>query len=109
MRQSTSRFALAALFATTALSAVAADMTYERALNVSKEPQNWLLHHKNYEGHRYSELNQLNLTNIANLKPAFTVGIGGIQGGGIHKTGNLEATPIVEDGWIYLQIGRAHV
>jgi len=26
----------------------AADMTFERALNADSEPQNWLLHHKNY-------------------------------------------------------------
>ena len=39
------------LLAATALTPVhAADMTHERALNVSKEPQNWLLHHGNYRG-----------------------------------------------------------
>ena len=26
----------------------AADMTFEHALNADSEPQNWLLHHKNY-------------------------------------------------------------
>ena len=32
----------------------AADMTHERALTVSsKEPQNWLMNHGNYEGYRF--------------------------------------------------------
>ena len=49
------------LLAATALTPVwAADMTHERALNVSKEPHNWLLHHGNYEGWRFSQLKQIN-------------------------------------------------
>ena len=44
------------LLVATALTPVgAADMTHERALNVSKEPHNWLLHHGNYEGWRFSQ------------------------------------------------------
>ena len=40
--------ALIALAASGALSrAGAADMSFERALNADREPQNWLLHHKN--------------------------------------------------------------
>jgi alcohol dehydrogenase (cytochrome c) len=43
-----------ALLIATALSPVrAADMTNERALNPQREPQNWILHHGNYDGHRY--------------------------------------------------------
>ena len=46
---------MTSLLMATALTPVrAADMTYERALNVDKEPQNWLLHHGNYQGHRFS-------------------------------------------------------
>jgi alcohol dehydrogenase (cytochrome c) len=48
--------ALIALAASGALSAArAADMSFERALNADREPQNWLLHHKNYQGHRFSD------------------------------------------------------
>ena len=48
---------LAVLLAATMLTpAGAADMTHERALNAAKEPQNWLLHYGNYEGHRFSTL-----------------------------------------------------
>ena len=46
---------IASLLAATALTPLsAADMTTERALNVQKEPQNWLLHHGNYQGYRFS-------------------------------------------------------
>jgi alcohol dehydrogenase (cytochrome c) len=50
-----------ALGSTTALTPLAAaDMTFERALNADSEPQNWVLHHKNYQGHRFSQLTQIN-------------------------------------------------
>ena len=68
-------------------------MTHERALNVSKEPQNWLLHHGNYEGHRFSQLKEINADNVKNLKLAFTVALGGFESGGRYKLGNLEGDP----------------
>jgi alcohol dehydrogenase (cytochrome c) len=84
----------------------AADMTFERALNVAKEPQNWLLHHGNYQGHRFSALNEINTATVKNLKVAFTVGLGGFEGAGArYKFGDLEATPIVEDGMMYVPDG----
>src|SRR5579862_8510579 len=96
-----------ALLAATALSPVrAADMTFERALNVGKEPQNWLLHHGNYQGHRFSQLKDINTDTVKNLKLAFTVGLGGFEGAGTrYKFGDLEATPIVEDGVMYVPDG----
>jgi alcohol dehydrogenase (cytochrome c) len=84
----------------------AADLTHERALNVGKEPQNWLLHHGNYEGHRFSQLKTINTGNVKDLKIAFSVALGGIEGAGTrYKHGNLEATPIVEDGVMYVSDG----
>src|SRR3979409_1170435 len=84
----------------------AADMTFERALNVAKEPQNWLLHHGNYQGHRFSSLNEINTSTVKNLKVAFTVGLGGFEGAGTrYKFGDPEATPIVEDGVMYFPDG----
>src|SRR5205807_7506170 len=72
-----------AMLVATALTPVrAADMTFERAQNVAKEPQNWLLHHGNYQGHRFSALKDINADNAKNLKVAFTVGLGGIEGAG---------------------------
>ena len=94
------------LVATALTPVMGADMTFERALNPAKEPQNWLLHHGNYQGHRFSSLNEINTSTVKNLKVAFTVGLGGFEGAGTrYKFGDLEATPIVEDGMMYFPDG----
>src|ERR1700686_230772 len=98
------------LLAATAFTPVgAADMSQERALNVQREPQNWLLHHGNYQGHRYSLLKEINADTVKNLKPVFTVALSGFQSGGRYAFGNLEATPIVEDGIMYVPDGWGSV
>src|ERR1700692_3300996 len=70
------------LVATALTPAGAADMTADRALNVQREPQNWLLHHGNYQGHRFSLLKDINADTVKNLKPVFTVALSGFQSGG---------------------------
>jgi alcohol dehydrogenase (cytochrome c) len=85
--------------------ASAADLTFERALNADGEPQNWLLHHQNYQGHRFSALKEINTGNVASLRLAFTVGLGGMQSGGRYAFGDLEATPLVDDGMMYIPDG----
>src|SRR3984893_15627932 len=102
--------ALIALAASGALSAAgAADISCERALSADQEPQNWLLHHKNYQGHRFSQLKEINTGTVANLKLAFTVGLGGMEAGVKHANGNLEATPLVDDGVMYVTDGWGSV
>ena len=98
-----------ALAAAVAVPAVAQDMTMERALNPQAEPQNWILHHGNYAGHRYSELDAINKGNVGDLRLAFAVGLGGIEGGGRYAHGSLEGTPIVEDGFMYVTDGWGSV
>jgi len=101
---------MTSLLVATALTPVrAGDMTHERALNVSKEPQNWLLHHGNFQGHRFSQLKEINTDTVKNLKPVFSVALGGFESGGRYKFGNLEATPIVEDGILYVPDGWGSV
>ena len=85
--------------------AYAADMSFERALSADREPQNWLLHHQNYQGHRFSALKEIDTGTVANLRLAFTVGLGGLQAGGRYANGNLEATPLVDDGIMYIPDG----
>jgi alcohol dehydrogenase (cytochrome c) len=98
------------LLMATALTPVrAADMSNERALNPQREPQNWILHHGNYQGHRFSQLKDINTDTVKNLKPAFTVALSGFQSGGRYAHGNLEATPLVEDGIIYVPDGWGSV
>ena len=101
---------LSSLLVATALTPVkAADVTFERALNVDKEPHNWLLHHGNYQGWRFSLLKQINTDTVKDLKVAFTVALGGYESGGRYKHGNLEGTPLVEDGTIYVPDGWGSV
>src|SRR4029077_19631859 len=81
------------LLASTSL-AGAGDVTYERLLN--PEPQNWLTHHRDYGSQRHSPLNTINATNVKNLKLLFAVSLGGKSVGE-----SLEATPLVDDGFMY--------
>ena len=89
--------------------AQAADVTNDRLVNSEREPQNWLNHHGNYEAHRFSGLDQINKSNVKNLKVAFTWAMGGTQGGGkdvlVFPFAGLEGTPVAEDGFLYLTTG----
>ena len=103
------KIAAAALLTTTLGAARAADMTFERALNADKEPQNWLLHHKNFQGHRYSQLKDINADTVKNLRLVQMMALGGLASGGRYENGNLEATPIVDDGMMYVPNGWGEV
>src|SRR5215472_17247011 len=74
---------------------LAADVTPERLLN--PEPQNWLMNHRTYDGQRFSPLARVNKENVKNLKLAYAVALGGSAGDEW-----TEATPLVEDGFIYV-------
>src|SRR5436305_15202703 len=87
--------ALASALLLAASFARAADVTYERLLN--PEPQNWLTHHRDYGAQRHSPLDQINKSNIRNLKLLFAVPLGGKSAGE-----SLEATPLVDDGFMYI-------
>ena len=86
-------FACALLASTTAVPA--ADVTYERLLN--PEPQNWLTHHRDFSAQRHSPLEAINKSNVKALKLLFAVPLGGKSAGE-----SLEATPLVDDGFMYM-------
>ncbi len=77
--------------------ALAADVTPERLVNADREPQNWLMNHRTYNGQRFSPLDSINKANVKTLKLAYAVALGG---GSPTEYG--EATPLVEDGFLYL-------
>ena len=94
----------------------AAEITPERLLQAQSDPNTWLMYSKNYSGWRYSELKQINTTNVRRLAPAWQFQTG--------VTGKFETSPLVFDGMMYVtgptnhayaldlatgQIGRAHV
>ncbi len=54
----------------------AAETTYERLLNSSAEPQNWLMRMGNYSNWNHSTLSEINRNNVANLKVKFMFSLG---------------------------------
>jgi alcohol dehydrogenase (cytochrome c) len=75
----------------------AADVTPDRLLNPDKEPQNWLMNHRTYDGQRFSPLARINKDNVKQLKMAYAVPLAGAQGREF-----IEATPLAEDGFLYI-------
>ncbi len=90
--------------------ALAADqVTSDQLLKANSDPGNWLTHHKDYSAQRFSPLTQINKGNVKNLHVAWTLQLGGIEGGGIWSHGGLEGTPIVENGFMYVTDGWGSV
>jgi alcohol dehydrogenase (cytochrome c) len=87
----------------------AADVTYERLLNAPNEPENWLMVHRDYDNSRHSPLTAINAGNAGDLKPKFIFSIGGITTGGSTLRGKEEATPLVDDGFMYVNDTWARV
>jgi alcohol dehydrogenase (cytochrome c) len=75
----------------------AGDVTPDRLVNADREPQNWLMNHRSYDSHRYSPLGKINRDNVTQLKLAYTVALGGTS-----ANENLQATPLAEDGFLYV-------
>jgi alcohol dehydrogenase (cytochrome c) len=75
----------------------AAEVTPERLTNASREPQNWLMNHRTYDSQRYSPLDKINRSNVKGLKIVYAVAIGGTA-----ANENLQATPLAEDGFLYV-------
>src|SRR5260370_37106922 len=88
-----------ALLAATMLAApaFAADVTPQRLLNPDKEPQNWLMNHRTYDGQRFSPLARINRDNVNGLRLAYAVPLGGSAGNESN-----EATALAEDGFLYV-------
>ena len=82
-------FAVFVLFA----SSLSAQVTPQRLLDSAKEPQNWLMYSGDYEGKRYSGLDQINVANVGNLAAKWVYQTA--------ATGKFETTPIVVDGVMY--------
>ncbi len=76
-------------------SANAAETAYERLLK--PEAGNWLSVHRTYDSQRHSPLETINKANIKDLHLKYAIGIGGSAG-----NESLEATPLVEDGFMYV-------
>ena len=76
---------------------LAAEVTPDRLANPDKEPNNWLMNHRSYDAQRFSPLAKINRDNVKNLRLAYAVAIGGTS-----TNENLQSTPLVEDGFMYV-------
>ncbi len=76
-------------------------VTQERLLKGPNDPSAWLMYGGNYESWRFSPLKDINRQNIKKLAPAwiFQTGI----------PGQLEASPIIADGILYLTASYNHL
>src|SRR6266571_3100825 len=77
--------------------ALAAEVTPERLINADREPQNWLMNHRTYDGQRFSPLARINRENVRGLKLVYAVPLGGGAGNEFN-----EATALAEDGFLYI-------
>ena len=115
------RLLTATLAATTALGLSAgayaqtepfAPTTPERLLNADAEPHNWLMNLGNYSNWHYSQLDEINRDNVANLRVVYTASIGGCAvppDGDLSPNCNEQAAPLVENGIMYLNDGMNRV
>ncbi|MBV9917404.1 MAG: PQQ-dependent dehydrogenase, methanol/ethanol family [Solirubrobacterales bacterium] len=82
---------------------VSKDVSYERILRARQnEPHNWITYYGDYDGKRYSPLDQINAGNVKSLSPAWVFQCGSM---GMHSgasTYSFEASPIVVDGIMYV-------
>jgi alcohol dehydrogenase (cytochrome c) len=85
------------VFAALGTAAFAADVTPDRLANPDKEPGNWLMNHRTYDAQRFSPLEAINKGNVKSLKLAYAVALGGSS-----ANENLQATPLAEDGFLYI-------
>src|SRR5580658_6568628 len=68
-------------------------VTFERLLNSSQEPQNWLTYSGDYAGDRFSPLDRINKENVNSLTAKWVYQTA--------ATGKFETTPLVVDGILY--------
>jgi alcohol dehydrogenase (cytochrome c) len=70
-----------------------AQVTFERLVNASSEPQNWLTYSGDYAGDRFSPLDRVNTANVHSLTAKWVYQTA--------ATGKFETTPLVVDGILY--------
>ncbi|MDE0620762.1 MAG: PQQ-dependent dehydrogenase, methanol/ethanol family [Bryobacterales bacterium] len=75
--------------------ATGADVDSERLNGAVNEPENWLTYYGTYDSWRYSPLDQINRSNIEQLRPVWAFESGVADGG-------LQAAPLVVDGTMYV-------
>jgi alcohol dehydrogenase (cytochrome c) len=70
------------------------NVPFERIRDANKEPGAWLTYSRDYTGHRYSPLDQVNAGNVSRLKIAWMRQM--------NELDTLETSPIVVDGLMFI-------
>lgn len=86
-----------------ATAGLAQEVTADRLLAAGTEAEagNWLMVHKTYDSARYTPQNQINAGNVAGLRLAFAVPLGGLEPSAFG-IGYMEGTPLVDNGFMYV-------
>ena len=87
-------FPLVIFGALLAATPASAQLTYERILNAADEPENWLTYNGGYSSQRYSELDQLDRSNVDELELRWI-----LQN---QVFGAWQSSPIVDNGIMYV-------
>jgi alcohol dehydrogenase (cytochrome c) len=88
---------------------VVSGVTADRILRARSEPQNWLTYYGAYDGQRYSTLDQINVDNVKNLKPAWIFQYGNVGLVASPAIYSFEAAPIVVDGVMFVSGWEGYV
>jgi alcohol dehydrogenase (cytochrome c) len=78
------------VFVDSAQGAEWAGVTDDRLLNADKDPNNWLMYYRTYNGWRYSPLSQVNRQTVRKLVPKWMFSFG--------EVGDQQSTPVVNNG-----------
>ena len=78
-----------------------AQVPYERLRNADQEPGSWLTYSGAYHGQRFSKLDQISTGNVADLRAVWVYQVEG--------SGEIETTPLVADGVMYVTELEARV
>lgn len=77
------------------------NVTDERLLNASKEPNNWLIYGRDYNSTRFSPLKQINSKNVKKLALQYSYSLGTLEG--------QQLTPIVNNGIMIMSVSNQWV
>ena len=72
-----------------------AQVPYSRLTKAEQESASWLTYSGSYRSHRYSALDQVTRENVARLRPAWVYQL-------TSRSGQLETSPVVADGVMYI-------
>jgi len=85
---------LAILLALLFAAELSAQLTYDRIRQAVREPGSWLTYHGTYDAQRFSALDEINRSNVQQLRPVWMYQVQGRH--------HFESTPLVFDGVMYL-------